>query len=165
MGLQQKWDKVQLPQKAHPGSLKMPSVKFGGSPSSSFREMFCKWKCRHKIILVYGSAPKVDQSTVTAQTHSGPLKIQPVKFGSKSPSSFGEKLQKCKSEFKGNFGLSMGLHQKWAKIQLIQKAHLRSPKVTPVLNGWNPSTTFRVLDQNREQDVHMYGQTDSPHWI
>ena len=34
-----------------------------------------------EIILVYGSAQKVGQSTVIPKTYVGPLKIPPVKFG------------------------------------------------------------------------------------
>ena len=60
----------------------------------------------------------------------------------------------------------MALHQKWAKVQLPQKAQLGPPKITFVLHvfGYNPSTTFKV-DQNRRgctkghTDSSTYGQT------
>ena len=66
------------------------------------------------------------------KAHLGPLKIARVKVGYKPPSSFREKLQKCKSELKSNFGLWF-CTKKWAKVQLSQKAHEGLPKITSVV--------------------------------
>ena len=67
----------------------------------------------------------------------------------------------------------MALHQKWAKVQLPQQAHLELQKITAALygSGHNSFTTFRVLGWYREREVRKDGRTgvhthigmDSPH--
>ena len=65
-----------------------------------------KWRCRHKSnfgIPCYNAT--VGKRTVAPKAQLGPLTMTPGKLGRWPPSSFREKLRKCKCELKSNFGV------------------------------------------------------------